>query len=128
MRVADMHCDTLSVLLKQEREGQEISLRENEGMVSLEKMRRGEYGLQTFAAFIYAPDTENALEEALMQIDLFERQMEANQDWIRPVRSYEEILQNWEAGYMCGLLSVEEGAPAKGIPRFCARCTGWGCG
>ena len=43
MRVADMHCDTLSVLLKQEREGQEISLRENEGMVSLEKMRRGEY-------------------------------------------------------------------------------------
>ena len=118
MRVADMHCDTLSLLLKKERKGQRSSIRENEGMVSLEKMRQGEYGLQTFAAFIYAPDTENALEEALMQIDLFERQMEANQDWIRPVRSYEDILQNWVGGYMCGLLSAEEGGVCKGDPAF----------
>ena len=78
MRVVDMHCDTLSVLLRREREGQEVSLRQNDCMVSLEKMRRGDYGLQTFAAFIYAPEAENPLEEALSQIDLFERQMEVN--------------------------------------------------
>lgn len=118
MRVVDMHCDTLSVLLRREREGQEVSLRQNDCMVSLEKMRRGDYGLQTFAAFIYAPEAENPLEEALSQIDLFERQMEENEDWIRPVRSYREIEETWDQGLMCALLSVEEGGACKGNPAF----------
>ena len=52
MYVADMHCDTISVLLRRQKKGEKVSLRSNDLMVDLEKMRQGEYLLQTFAAFV----------------------------------------------------------------------------
>lgn len=118
MNVIDMHCDTLSVLLQREKRGEKAELGQNDLMVDLKRMRSSGYMLQTFAAFIHAGSVENALESCLELIDLFERQMEKYSDWIRPVRSYREILRNQEQGRMSALLSVEEGGACKGNPAF----------
>lgn len=118
MQVVDMHCDTLSALLQMEKKGEEADLRHNRLMVDLERMRTGGYMLQTFAAFIHAGSVENPLEHCLELIDLFERLMERNAGWIRPVRSYEEIMRNQREGRMSALLSVEEGEACKGNPAF----------
>lgn len=118
MKVVDMHCDTLSGLLHCEKKGQEVNLRENSMMVDLTKMRQGDYMLQTFAAFVNYGRTENALENALQQIDLFKRLMKENADMIRPVYSYSDILRNEQEGVMSAMLSVEEGGVCKGDPAY----------
>ena len=118
MYVADMHCDTISALLRRQKKGEKVSLRSNDLMVDLEKMRQGEYLLQTFAAFVNYGRVENALENALEMIDLFYQQMEQNTDWIRPVTCWTQIERNQREGYMSALLSVEEGAACKGNPAY----------
>ena len=118
MNVIDMHCDTLSVLLQKEKQGEEADIGQNDLMVDLNRMRNSGYMLQTFAAFIHAGSVENPLESCLELIDLFERQMETYSAWIRPVRSYQDIAQNQEEGRMSALLSVEEGGACKGNPAF----------
>ncbi|MBQ7916017.1 MAG: dipeptidase [Firmicutes bacterium] len=118
MKVVDMHCDTISGLLHREKKGEQVNLQENHMMIDLTKMRQGDYLLQTFAAFVNYGRCENALESALEQIDLFYRLMAANQEWIRPVGSYADIVKNQQDGVMSALLSVEEGGACKGNPAF----------
>jgi len=61
MNVIDMHCDTLSVLLQKEKQGEEADIGQNDLMVDLNRMRNSGYMLQTFAAFIHAGSVENPL-------------------------------------------------------------------
>ena len=49
MKVADMHCDTISELYKNHLEGGGASILENDLMLDLKKMRAGDYGIQNFA-------------------------------------------------------------------------------
>lgn len=51
MKVVDMHCDTISAIHLQQKEGQSISLKHNDLHLSLEKMQKGDYLLQNFAMF-----------------------------------------------------------------------------
>lgn len=54
------------------------------------------------------------LEYALQLSDIFDKKIFVNADLIRPVRSAEEIVRNYNAGYMSALKYVEEGAVYEG--------------
>lgn len=114
MLVADMHCDTISELWLDQKAGKPGSVRNGRTMVTLEKMKQGGYLLQNFAVFVQLDRTEDPLEAFTEMADLFDEQMEKNQDLIRPARSYEDIERNREEGRMSGLLTVEEGAVIRG--------------
>ena len=52
MKVIDMHCDTLSVLLEKRKKGAGGNLRCNSGQVDLQRLRKSHYLIQNFAMFV----------------------------------------------------------------------------
>lgn len=114
MRVVDMHCDTIAEIYKLRTSGQEAGLKKNRLHLDLERMREGDYGLQNFALFTDLSETEEPFEHAMKLLDTFYTEMEANRDLIFPVRTWREIEENWKAGRLSALLTIEEGAVCRG--------------
>ena len=52
MKVYDLHCDTISAIYEGRKEGKELTLASSSLQVDLEKMKKGDYQLQTFAIFL----------------------------------------------------------------------------
>ncbi len=120
MKVVDMHCDTISeILYDRKKECPEgTCLRKNKLHIDLEKMKRGDYLLQNFALFVDLKKRENPFEWCMELADTFYEEMEKNSDLIAPVRNYEEIVRNGEAGKMSAMLTIEEGGVCKKNPAF----------
>ena len=114
MKVVDMHCDTISALLKARRKGEEVSLRKNPFHLDLEKMSIGDYLLQNFALFVEMEACQDPWLEVQVLLDLYEEEMQANADWILPVLSTADIKKNREQGKMSAMLTVEEGGVCGG--------------
>lgn len=114
MRVADMHCDTISKLLKKQRAGEEVSLRENEGHLDLMRMQKGAYLLQNFALFVEQKQCKSPWEEVQEMLKLYEQEMQKNTDLILPLLKWEDIRKNRERGKMSAMLTVEEGGVCQG--------------
>lgn len=74
MKVIDMHCDTISKLY-QERNQQNICLRNNPFQVDLMKMKQSGYLLQNFALFIDLGETNSPYETFLGQLSLFREEI-----------------------------------------------------
>ena len=111
MNIIDMHCDTL---LEMHTKGR--GLRELDGHINLDKLRCGGSLLQCFA--VYTPThgeaescriTSGPWEYFNAAADIFEREMEANREYIRPVRSMAEIRANAGAGIISAMLTLEDG-------------------
>lgn len=115
MRAVDLHCDTLSALLRRERRGESASLRANELHVDIGKLRRGGHLLQCFAVFVDLAEGA-PLEDALAQIDLFYRCMEECKDDIAPVTTWAELEEARRAGRLSAMLTAEEGGMCFGEP------------
>lgn len=114
MRVADMHCDTIYMLLKKRREGAEVSLLKNTLHMDLQKMKQGDYILQNFAMFVHQNETDNPYEECKAEYAVFAEKMEKNKELISQVFSYKEIEKNIERGKISALLTIEEGEVCQG--------------
>ena len=117
MKVFDLHCDTLSELRYAERRGEDKSFAQNDLHIDLEKMQKGDYMLQCFAAFVNLADPTpgaDPLVTALEEIDVFKRMMERYSDRIAPVYRPEDIRKNAEAGKISGMLTIEEAGCCKG--------------
>lgn len=114
MKVVDMHCDTISELLKKKRNGSDENLCRNSGHVDIAKLKSGNAYLQNFALFVNRGKIDDPLEEVLQMIDLYYEELSANRDDIAPVYSYDDIEKNRVAGKISALLTVEEGAVCKG--------------
>lgn len=109
MRIADMHCDTLSALLHKGG-----SLLENDLDIDLQKLRAGQYGLLNMAAYVCLPETADPYAQCLAMIDLYDREMEKWAAYIAPARSYGDIVANEKAGKISAVLTVEEGGVCGG--------------
>lgn len=105
MKIVDMHCDTI---LKIYDEGG--SLLENDFNIDLKKMLKGDYLLQNFAMFVNLRDTADPLTKAQQLIDLYYREIDKYKDLIRPIYSYQDIIDNQGDGLMSAMLTLEEGA------------------
>lgn len=114
MKVLDMHCDTISVLLRQKREGKEASLRENKGHLDLVRMKDSGYLLQNFALFVNKGSGRDPWEEVCALQALYQEELAKNGDLIAPVLKYEDIAVNEAQGKLSAMLTVEEGAVCKG--------------
>lgn len=137
MRIADMHCDTISELLRQRREqasaaediteapagGQsegaatadtQPGLRQNTCHVDLRKMQKSGYVLQNFALFVNLGKVKDAWQEVQKLRALYEEELQKNQDIIVPVYSYADIEKNLADGKMSAMLTVEEGGVCGG--------------
>ena len=108
MKIIDMHCDTLSALLHQKRQGESYGLDQNLTQISLDWMQQSNYLLQNFAVFINLAETQTPLQDALEMIDLFYSEMDAHHDIIRPVRCFADIEKNQSDGVMSALLTRSE--------------------
>ena len=117
MKVFDLHCDTLSELRYAERRGEDKSFAQNDLHIDLEKMQKGDYMLQCFAAFVNLADPTpgaDPLVTALEEVDVFKRIMAKYSDKIAPVYRPEDIRKNAAAGKISGMLTIEEGGCCKG--------------
>lgn len=113
MKIADMHCDTISELLKRRRAGRECGLEVNDCHVDIEKLKKGGYCLQNFALFVDKEACENPWQEVLALLELYQEEMQKNR-MIAPVLCYDDILRNRQEGKLSAVLTVEEGAVCQG--------------
>lgn len=113
MKVIDMHCDTMKVILDNKDRKINTNLRQNNLSIDIQKMKKGEYMLQVFAAYTNIKE-EDSLVACLRTIDLFYNEMKKNKDEIGIVLEYDDILKNTKQNKMSALLSIEEGACCKG--------------
>lgn len=113
IKVADMHCDTISMIQYKRNRGEQAVLRNNDLYIDLEKLRRGGYMLQTFAIFTDLSE-KDPLETALEQADIFYQEMEANRDLILPVTTMAQAERNMAEGKLSALLSLEGGDACRG--------------
>lgn len=114
MKIADMHCDTISELFERMKEGKADTLAKSELHIDIEKMKKGDYLLQNFAMFVNLSERKGALSYCLELIDLYYRQMELNKEVIAPVFCYDDIERNQKDGKMSALLTIEEGGVTEG--------------
>ena len=119
MKVWDLHCDTLSELRRAEKAGRPKSFAQNDLHIDLEKLQKGDYLLQCFAAFVNLDDPApgaDPLVTALEEIDWFKRIMAAYPDAIAPVYTAADIRRNAAAGKISGMLTIEEPRKRAGKP------------
>ena len=63
MKIYDLHCDTISRIYELRKQGKEAELYKNDLHLDIQKLQKGEYGLQTFALFVDKGNTENCFKE-----------------------------------------------------------------
>lgn len=114
MRIVDMHCDTITALYAKQNEGSTEDLKCNSLHMDLEKMKKGDYLLQNFAVFVHLGSEKKPFEYCMSVIDRFYQEVEKFPELIGPVRTYEDIQKNIDAGRMSALLTIEEGGACQG--------------
>lgn len=126
LKVVDMHCDTISRLMKQERAGRPEGLCENSGHLDLVRMKKSGYILQNFALFVNREACQDPWQEVCALHELYETQMHLNKEMILPVLQYQDIAVAEVSGKMSAMLTVEEGGVCGGSPEKLEALYGWG--
>lgn len=75
MKVFDMHCDTISAIYEKRKCNERLELRENNLHLDIEKMKKGDYGLQTFALFVDKEAQKDSFQTAQEMLMLFRRRL-----------------------------------------------------
>lgn len=114
MKIVDMHCDTVSLMLEKKRDGLEHPLLQNTGHIDLVRMKNSGYMLQNFALFVDLGKCVNPWEEVGELYDCYIDEMAKNTDIIAPALSFNDIEKNVSRGKMSAMLTVEEGAVCMG--------------
>lgn len=111
IRVIDLHCDTV---LKLMRNTNGMGLLKNNLNVDLQKMQKGNYAAQFFAAYVDLKAEMDPLENALEMIDRFYMELDQNSGIIGFAGNLSDLLENDNAHRMSAFLTVEEGGVLKG--------------
>lgn len=114
MIFADMHCDTITKLHREIKQGSREALNTNSLHLDLCKMKKADYLLQNFAIFINQGKCDNPYQACLENIQFYKEEMHKNNDLIIPVTTYEQVIQNEKNEVMSALLTIEEGAVLEG--------------
>lgn len=110
MKIYDLHCDTISAIYELRKQGKEAELYQNNLHLDIQKLQKGEYGLQTFALFVDKGNTENCFKEAENMVRIFKEEVEKNKEYISQVYTFDDVEKNEKEGKISALLSLEEGA------------------
>ncbi len=102
MKIADLHCDTLSFL--QQNDGQLFC---NNGQYDLQRAAQAGIRLQFFAMFTRPDESDRALRSILKQLDKYYQEIEANSNIIEHIRSYKQIMSIDQSGKIGAILHLE---------------------
>lgn len=111
MRLIDMHCDTLSLMMQEK----DVNLKSNHLGIDLKKMKAAGSIAQFFACFIHISEFigedrfTQGYQHALKMISYGKRIFADCLEDISIVRSYDELIENGENGKISAFLTVEEG-------------------
>lgn len=135
MKYIDMHCDTIREVWKSRLRGDKDSLRENNHMIDLLRMKDGDCLCQNLGIFInlHEPlhysgrdDTEEGRREAEQGLfmdpweqeqaiaQVFLDEVSKNSDLVGLARSGSEIRKNLSDGKMSVMMTIEDGGCCKG--------------
>lgn len=115
MKIADMHCDTISRLYDLRVSGRKgETLAANCGHLDLGRMKKGGYVLQNFALFTQMTKVTDPFAHCMDLLSLFYEEMERNRAVIRPAVTGGQVQENLKAGLMTAFLTVEEGGVCGG--------------
>lgn len=116
MRLIDMHCDTIWMLMREKHE----KLQSNSFCVDIEKMKKAGSMAQFFACFIYLDgiNGENRFDKgyelALDMIARGKKEFAKNADAISLACNRKDLMDNCRQGKMSAFLTVEEGGILNG--------------
>ena len=110
LNLIDFHCDTIYKL----RKNKNLSLHKNNLSVDLCKMEKAKSMAQFFALYINLEETKEPLKECLDMLDLFNKELALNKNKIKLAKNFEELMANFENGYISSFLTIEEGAAIEG--------------
>lgn len=114
MKIADMHCDTISEIWESRRTGKPQQLFQNSLHVDIQKMKKANYVLQNFALYIDMKKGLDPFAYVLELVDVFQNEIQKNAKEIQFVTTYDEILANEKQGKLSALMTIEEGGCCKG--------------
>ncbi|MDE5699788.1 MAG: dipeptidase [Lachnospiraceae bacterium] len=114
MKIADMHCDTISEIWESRKHDKSQQLSQNNLQVDIQKMKKSGYLLQNFAMYVDLKKGLDPFAYVSELIDVFYDEMEKNKNDIRVIKTYDEILENEQQGKMSALMTIEEGGCCKG--------------
>lgn len=120
MKIADMHCDTISEIWESRKQsasqkgGSPQQLYRNDLHIDIRKMKKAGYLLQNFALYVDLKKGLDPFEYVMELIDVFREEMEKNKNDIGVIKTYDEILANERQGKMSALMTIEEGGCCKG--------------
>ncbi len=120
MKIADMHCDTISEIWESRKQsvspkgGSPQQLSRNDLHIDIRKMKKARYLLQNFALYVDLKKGLDPFEYVLELIDVFREEMGKNKNDIGVIKTYDEILANERQGKMSALMTIEEGGCCKG--------------
>lgn len=120
MKIADMHCDTISEIWESRKQsvsqngGSPQQLSRNDLHIDIRKMKKAGYLLQNFALYVDLKKGLDPFEYVLELIDVFREEMGKNKNDIGVIKTYDEILANECQGKMSALMTIEEGGCCKG--------------
>ena len=86
---ADLHCDTISEIYRKK-----LTLKENNLMIDIKKLKNSNVILQCFAMFTCISDISAPYKYVNSLIDLYEEEIKKNQSEIDFAKSYDDILKN----------------------------------
>ncbi len=104
MKIVDLHCDTISSLIKTNG-----SLKENKGQFDLNRALPAGVCLQFFALFTYPADPNSSLRMVLKQIDKFYQEIQANHDLVYQLTSMSRDMSLANSRKLACLLHLEGG-------------------
>ena len=107
--IIDMHCDTITKLAHNKQ-----SFVDNDGHISLKKLKQGNYLMQCFAIFIHKEYDIPAYQSCLNYISLFKEFMKENSDEIAQLTTYDDIVFNQQLGKISAMLTIEGGEAIEG--------------
>lgn len=108
--IVDLHCDTISEIYK----NKGISLKENDLMIDINKLKKSDVLLQCFAMFTYLKEVNSPYKYVNELIDLYEQEIEKNSFDIAFAKSYSDIQKNKESNKISAVLTIEEGEAIEG--------------
>lgn len=120
MKIADMHCDTISEIWESRKQsvsqngGSPQQLSRNDLHIDIRKMKKAGYLLQNFALYVDLKKGLDPFEYVLELIDVFREEMGRNKNDIGVIKTYDDILANERQGKMSALMTIEEGGCCKG--------------
>ncbi len=111
MRLIDLHCDTIWMLMREK----DTKLQRNPFCVDVEKLKRAGGMVQFFACFIYLNeivDDDRWEQGYWLALDMIKRgkaEFTACSDEISLASNYDDVIKNQASGKVSAILTIEEG-------------------